>query len=69
MDEMSIRSNFMRGLIGSLLVKWIKKHLGVNVEVDVSKLSAVTYDEDNGFRIDVGLSVYGDRNEILKLMK
>lgn len=67
MDEMKIKTPFMRSLFGRLLAKALKKGLGVNADINISYLNVVFDDAEGRIYLTANASI--PKDEISKLIK
>ena len=67
MDEMKIKTKFMRSIFARLIAKGLKKGLGINIDLDLTSLD-VSFDGEKG-RIYLTAMARMDKDEIGKLVK
>lgn len=69
MDEMKLNlgTRFMRKIAAKLLVKFVKKQLGVNVQLDLNELKFTYLNGDVVIKTDLELKL--DKMEAKKILK
>ena len=67
MDELMIRSKFVKGIISSLIRKKVKESLGFDCEIELQDISLVI--KDGKAKLDFGCSLETDQMNILTLLK
>jgi hypothetical protein len=69
MDEMKLNlgTRFMRKIAAKLLVKFVKKQLGVNIQLDLNELKFTYLNGDVVIKTDLELKM--DKIEAKKLLK
>lgn len=66
MDEMIIKSDFMRGIITKILRKALKKKLSIDANIDVKDIHVV-FDEDNA-NIHLELDANMSKSDLMGLL-
>lgn len=67
MDEMKIKTTFMRSIFARLIAKGLKKGLGIDIDLDLTSLD-VTFDGEHGHLYLTANAKMG-KDEIWKLVK
>lgn len=67
MDELKIRTPFMKGIIGKILSKLISKKLGKEVKIEFQNIAVENY--ENGLRFQVSASGEISKEEFKALIK
>jgi hypothetical protein len=67
MDELMIRSKFVKGIISTLIRKKIKENLGMDASIDLQDISLVI--KDGKAKLDIGCTIETDQMNILSLLK
>ena len=66
MDEMKIKTNFMRSIFARLIAKGLKKGLGIDLKLNLEYLN-VTFDGDHAV-INLNANAIMPKSEITKLV-
>ena len=67
MDELSIVSNFTKGIVSKLLQKIIKKKLDCEMKLDLNDLQVTIVEGKTRIHLDVTVDL--SKEELLKLLK
>ena len=67
MDELSIVSNFTKGIVSKLLQKIIKKKLDCEIKLDLNDLQVTIVEGKTRIHLDVTADL--SKEELLKLLK
>lgn len=68
-DEMKIKTDFAKGFIGEIIKKMIKKNTDINTNIAIKELNITSSDETDNLIINVNVTISGNRNDLLKLIK
>ena len=68
MDELKIKSSFMRNLLTKIISRTIKKKYGYDVDILLNDL-VVTFDSNGQAHLHTNIDLYMDKNELTKIVK
>lgn len=69
MDEMVIKTGFAKGFISALLMKSIKKSMGIDINISINKLRITSNDDNDKFTVNADITLDGNRQELSKLLQ
>lgn len=67
MDEMNIRSKFLKGILSAIIKKNIKANMGFDADVDLRDVTITI--KDGRLRLDGGCTIETDQMNLLSILK